>query len=68
MMRVSLNGSEHAFPEGASVRDVIDSLDVTEAAGVAVAVDGTVIPRSQWNEVRLFANQKIEVVRAVQGG
>lgn len=68
MMRVSLNGSEHALPDGASVTDAIDSLDMADATGVAVAVDGTVIPRSQWNEVRLFANQKIEVVRAVQGG
>lgn len=68
MMQVSLNGSEHSLPDGASVRDAIDSLEGGDPTGVAVAVDGTVVPRSQWDQFLLSSNQKIEVVRAVQGG
>lgn len=67
-MQVLLNGSQYALPDGASLKDAVDSLDVQDVRGVAVAVEGTVIPRSEWSEVRLSANQQIEVVRAVQGG
>ena len=56
------------MPDDASVRDVIASLDVNDDSGVAVAVDGTVVPRSEWDGIRLSGGQKIEVVRAVQGG
>lgn len=68
MMQVSLNGSEHSLPDGASVKDAIDALEGGDPTGVAVAVDGTVVPRSEWEQVRLSSNQKVEVVRAVQGG
>lgn len=36
-------------------------------AGVAVAVDGDVVPRSQWNR-ELENNQTIDILTAVQGG
>ncbi|RSZ62049.1 sulfur carrier protein ThiS [Corynebacterium hylobatis] len=36
-------------------------------AGVAVAVDGDVVPRSQW-DANLVEGQSIDILTAVQGG
>jgi sulfur carrier protein len=39
-----------------------------EQRGLAAAVDGEVVPRSEWGATGLRAGQRIEVVQAVQGG
>jgi sulfur carrier protein len=39
-----------------------------EARGVAVAVDGEVVPRGQWDGFALRDGQHVEVLQAVQGG
>jgi sulfur carrier protein len=36
--------------------------------GVAVAVDGEVVPRGQWTSTELHDGQRVEVLQAVQGG
>jgi sulfur carrier protein len=36
--------------------------------GVAVAVEGEVVPRGEWEERALSEGETIEVVHAVQGG
>lgn len=39
-----------------------------DARGVAVAVDGEVVPRSQWDACPLADGSRVEVVGAIQGG
>jgi sulfur carrier protein len=39
-----------------------------DARGVAVAINGTVVPRAAWPSTRLSAGDQIEIVRARQGG
>ena len=36
--------------------------------GVAVALDGEVIPRSRWADTELHDGNELEIVTAVQGG
>lgn len=68
-MRVVLNGNERTLPSGATVESLVTELGAPESGrGVAVAVDGVVIPRSQWAEVELSPEARIEVLTAVQGG
>jgi sulfur carrier protein len=44
-------------------------LDVdADARGVAVAVDGEVVPRSRWPETELVDGARVEVLTAMQGG
>jgi len=40
----------------------------TEARGVAVALDGEVVPRSEWTATRLAEGRRVEVLAAIQGG
>jgi sulfur carrier protein len=39
-----------------------------QARGVAVAVDGLVVPKSQWGDTHLPEGCAVEVVSATQGG
>jgi sulfur carrier protein len=39
-----------------------------DARGVAVAINGAVVPRAAWPSTRLSAGDQIEIVRARQGG
>jgi sulfur carrier protein len=66
---VELNGREERLPDGATVADAVKAVGVDgETRGVAVAVDGEVVRRTDWVSTRLSDRQAVEIVRAVQGG
>ncbi|MEA2450823.1 MAG: sulfur carrier protein [Thermoleophilaceae bacterium] len=68
-MRIVLNGEQRELRDRARVRDAIAAAGTPgEARGVAVALDGEVVPRAQWDDVALNEGQRVEVVQAVQGG
>ena len=67
-MRVEINGSEHELADGASVRDAAAAVGVEPGRGVAVALDGEVVPRGEIDSVRLREGQRVEVVTAIGGG
>jgi len=62
VISVTLNGERHELPRAATVNAAVRASGVAEAArGVAVAVDGEVVPRGAWNSTRLEEGQKVEV-------
>lgn len=74
-----VNDAVREVAEGATCRDLVaettgravgdDGRPVDGAGlGVAVAVDGAVVPRSQWATTRLRPGSAVEIVTAVQGG
>jgi sulfur carrier protein len=66
---VMVNGDRRELPAGATVASVVASLPgAPDGRGVAVAVEGEVVPRAQWPNVELRDGAKVEVVAAVQGG
>jgi sulfur carrier protein len=68
-MKVMLNGEPRDLRDGATVTDAVDAAGAPEShAGVAVAVDGEVVPRSRWTDHALSDGQQVEVLQAVQGG
>lgn len=68
-MKVRVNGHPVELGAAASVAEAVASAGVARPArGVAVAVDGEVVPRAQWEERLLCEGEDVEVVHAVQGG
>ncbi len=68
-MTVELNGEALELKPGATVATVVDRAGAGgDRRGVAVAVDGEVIPRSAWTTTELTNGQRIEVLGAIQGG
>lgn len=66
-MRVTINGEEREVVEGTTVAMLVDEL-VRNHKGVAVAVNEEVVPRSTWRGVSLRAGDRVEVLKAAQGG
>src|SRR3954447_517775 len=67
-MNLELNGEIVSLPDGATVADAIQASGATSQRGVAVALEGDVIPRSEWGTTQLAEGQKVEVLAAIQGG
>jgi sulfur carrier protein len=36
--------------------------------GIAVAVNGEVVPRTEWQDARIHTGDRVEIVRALPGG
>ena len=69
MTTVILNGDPRELGERPTLAEALAAAGVPEAGrGVAVAVDGEVVPRARWAELELRSGQQVEVVQAVQGG
>lgn len=68
-MRVLLNGEAHSLEDGANVDDAVRAVRAdANGRGLAVAIDGEVVPRSEWASTYLASGQRVEVLQAVQGG
>jgi sulfur carrier protein len=68
-VNVVLNGEPRRLMADATVREAVAASGApSEGRGVAVAIDGEVVPRRLWDEVSLREGQRVEVVQAVQGG
>jgi sulfur carrier protein len=66
-VHVWINGEQRELEAGASVLDALTALGAP-SSGVAVAVDGEVVPRAGWSGTGLVDGARIEVLTAVQGG
>ncbi|MBD0280987.1 MAG: sulfur carrier protein ThiS [Thermoleophilaceae bacterium] len=66
-MSIVLNGEPSELPAGATVEAAVGELGANDR-GVAVAVDGEVVPRGEWASTEVRDGQQVEVLRAVQGG
>jgi sulfur carrier protein len=67
MIDVTLNGERRTVADGTTVDLVVARLEQGRA-GVAVAVNGDVVPRSRWAATKLVADDRVEVLAAAQGG
>ncbi|KAA2262412.1 sulfur carrier protein ThiS [Solihabitans fulvus] len=66
-MRARVNGEHRDLAEGITVAAVLDELGAPPS-GVAVAVDGEIVPRAAWPTTPLHEDAAVEVLTAVQGG
>lgn len=68
-MRILLNGEARELDAGTTVEQIINRLELAPGArGIAVALDGEVVPRGAWAATALSEGARVEVVAAVQGG
>ncbi|MCZ6765572.1 MAG: sulfur carrier protein ThiS [bacterium] len=64
-----VNGEARAFENVRTLGDLLAEIDASrEGSGIAVAVNGTVVPRTAWIECALRPGDRVEVIHAVQGG
>lgn len=66
-MSVHVNGRVVEVTAPLTVHDLLGSIELPRT-DVAVAVDGRVVPRSQWSTTTVGQGADVEVVTAMQGG
>ncbi|MDQ7986173.1 sulfur carrier protein ThiS [Pseudomonas sp. G34] len=66
-MHIQLNGETLELPEGTSVADLIERLELS-GRRVAVERNLDIVPRSQYASTALADGDRLEVVHAIGGG
>ena len=68
-MKLIVNGKEIETEPEITVEALLAwSLKTGARDGVAVAVNGEVVPKGSWSKRSLEAEDRVEIIRAVQGG
>jgi sulfur carrier protein len=67
MTAVTVNGEARAVERGSTVAALV-ALIGCGTKGVAVAVNDEVVPRSLWSDRALTDGDRVEVLKAAQGG
>jgi sulfur carrier protein len=66
---ITVNGEPRDLPDGTVVAEVVTGLaGWQQVRGVAVAVNGEVVPRAAWSTTVLAGGDRVEVLVATQGG
>ncbi|AKL65810.1 MULTISPECIES: sulfur carrier protein ThiS [Streptomyces] len=66
-MTISVNGEPCEFAAGTTLDAVVATLTAAPA-GVAAALNETVVPRGQWPATPVGEGDRVEILTAVQGG
>jgi sulfur carrier protein len=69
-VEIMLNGEERAIAPGTTVEVLVEQLagGASGGRGIAVALDGVVVPQSAWASTNVSDGASVEIVVAVQGG
>jgi sulfur carrier protein len=68
-MKLIVNGKEVEAPPGITVEALLaQTLKTAARDGYAVAVNGEVVRKGKWGVRTLEAGDRVEIIRAVQGG
>jgi sulfur carrier protein len=66
---IFLNGRPTDARAGATIAELLEQLGVEpQARGVAVAVDGEIVPRAEWPDRAVPEGARVEALTAMQGG
>ncbi|MFG3705400.1 sulfur carrier protein ThiS [Micromonospora sp. NPDC047670] len=66
-MELTVNGVGRSLPGGSTVADLVRAV-TDQQRGLAVAVNGEVVPRTGWPATVLRDGDRVEVLSAAQGG
>jgi sulfur carrier protein len=64
---ILLNGSSERFDHSPSILVLVASL-ARSPKGIAVAVNGEIVPRSLWGATMIVDDDHVEIVTAAAGG
>jgi sulfur carrier protein len=66
-MHIVVNGEPSEVSDNLSLAELVAGLRLG-GQRLAIELNGDIVPRSRWPEVRLHAGDRAEIVRAIGGG
>ncbi len=67
-MNLSVNDQPYELCDGGNLHSLIEALGYGGQTGIAVAVNATVIPSKDWEQLSLSDGDAVLVIQATQGG
>ncbi len=67
-MIITLNGGPAEVPDGTSLEALLIRCGHEVRRGLAIAMNGEVVPRGRWSDQRVSAGDVVELLAATQGG
>ncbi|MCE7060326.1 sulfur carrier protein ThiS [Dyadobacter sp. CY343] len=67
-MEITVNDQSREIPEAYSVQQLLSGLFPDTSKGIAVAINQSVLARSEWERHLLQPNDRITLIKATQGG
>jgi sulfur carrier protein len=66
-MKVTVNNNTQSLNDASCIESMVTQLKI-EPKGIAIALNQTVISKSDWSQTVLQANDNITIIKATQGG
>ena len=67
-MQIRVNDEPRDVDDNQPLSEVVKELGLAETRGVAIAINGEVVPRATWTSRSLCEGDRVLVIRATQGG
>lgn len=67
-MNIYINNQLTELPEQCRITDALNALNILQHRGIAIAINNTVVPKSEWEQHMLKAEDKMTLIKATQGG
>jgi sulfur carrier protein len=67
-MMVFVNDKPRELSAPAPLAQLLEELGLRAPAGIAVAINDTVVPRSEWSHRALADGDRLLIIQAAQGG
>jgi sulfur carrier protein len=68
LLSIRINGDPRSVAS-ATVSELLAEVGLSPARpGIAVAIEGALVPRAAWGETRIEDGQTVEIITASQGG
>lgn len=66
-MTVKINDTEVSLPQGSTISQALDAAGI-KPVGIAVALNGTVVPKADYSNRTLADGDTILIIKAFYGG
>jgi sulfur carrier protein len=67
-VEIKVNNDTIQITNDKNVLSLLQHLRGEKLNGLAVALNDTVVPRSQWDKIQIKANDDVLIIQATQGG
>lgn len=67
-MEITVNQQNYSVSEVCSLQQMLDTVLLQSAKGIAIAVNQEVISKSNWQAYQLKRGDSVTIIKATQGG
>lgn len=67
-MLIQVNGESKEIDSGSTIDKLMKDLSLSDVRGVALALNGAIVSRTEWSHHVLNNNDIVIIIQATQGG